>query len=309
MTDNNKLPGGLWPVMLTPFLDNNRIDVEGLKHLTNFYIEAGANGLFSNCQSSEMFQLTDEERLLVIRTVVETSGGRAPVVASGTFSSSMEECADFVKKVYDTGVTAVIVLSNQLADIDEEDDILKKRTESLLKMTGDIPLGIYECPYPYKRLLSPGMMKWLGKTGRFFYHKDTSCDPKAINSKLKAVENTCFSFYNADTPTALISLLNGGSGISPIGANLYPELYVSLIKKVNDNESREKLDWLSSQLTVMGTVVDLCYPYSANYFLQQKGLPITSVCRVSYDKMKPDDRLKIEALTEVYKRTIMHLNA
>ena len=37
----SKLPGGLWPVMLTPFLENNEIDYPGLKKLTDFYINTG----------------------------------------------------------------------------------------------------------------------------------------------------------------------------------------------------------------------------------------------------------------------------
>ena len=66
----NSLPGGLWPVMLTPFLQNNEVDYDVLKRLTEFYIKSGANGLFANCLSSEMFQLTEAERLKVIATVV-----------------------------------------------------------------------------------------------------------------------------------------------------------------------------------------------------------------------------------------------
>lgn len=306
----DKLPGGLWPVMLTAFNENNQVDVNGVARLTEFYIESGSNGLFSNCQSSEMFQLTNDERLLVIRTVMKAAGNRVPVVATGTFSASMQTSADFIKRVYDTGVAAVIVLSNQLADTGEDEGVLMKKTEELLGLTGNIPLGLYECPYPYKRLLSPKMMKWMGETGRFFYHKDTSCDPEAIKLKVKAVENTPFAFYNADTPTALMSLQNGAVGISPIGANLYPELYSSLIDMYNgqQKQNEEKLNWLSARLTVMGTVADLCYPYSAKVFLQERGFEISSICRVSHEKMKPDGYLKIKALAEMYRETKKLLN-
>lgn len=305
--NTDKLPGGLWPVMLTPFLENNKVDEEGLKALTQFYIQHGAKGLFSNCLSSEMFQLTDEERLLVIRTVVKSSEDKVPVVAAGTFSQSIEKNVEFIKQVFETGVAAVIVVTNQIADIDECDDVFKKRIEVLLKLTGNIPLGMYECPDPYKRLLSPGLMQWLSETGRFFYHKDTSCDPAAIKTKLKAVHNTLFSLYNADTPTALISLKEGAAGISPIGANFYPELYASLINKFNDHGNEDELNWLSSQLTLMDAVADQCYPFSAKLFLQQRGLSITNNCRIPCDKMKPDGRLKLQALMGIFKRTVTNI--
>lgn len=301
--NTDKLPGGLWPVMLTPFLENNEVDEEGLKALTQFYIEAGAKGLFSNCLSSEMFQLTDEERLLVIRTVVRTAQGKVPVIAAATFNPSIEKCADFIKRVFDTGVVAVIIITNQILDVDECDDAFKKRIEYLMKLTGNIPLGTYECPDPYKRLLSPDLMQWLSETNRFFYHKDTSCDPSAIKSKLKSIEHTLFSLYNADTPTALMSLKEGAAGISPIGANFYPELYASMIRKFKEEDNDEELNWLSSQLTLMDAVADQCYPFSAKLFLQRRGLPITTVCRIHYNKMKPDGRLKLQSLMEIFKKT------
>ena len=305
----NKLPGGLWSVMLTPFLENKDIDTAGLERLTEFYIESGANGLFANCASSEMYSLTDAERLLIIKTTLKAAQGKVPVVASGTFSNSVDKCADFIRQVHDTGAAAVVLITSQLVSKDESDDILKKRTGQLLKLTGNIPLGIYECPSPYKRLLSPELMKWLGESGRFFYHKDTSCDPAAIISKIKAVANTPFSFFNADTPTALVSLKNGGSGLSPIGANFYPELYAELIKGVNERKNEKELNRLGTRLTVMDSVVGLLYPLSAKMFLQQKGLPIRFVCRVPHRKVQADDHLRFNALMEMYKETLEQLRS
>ena len=74
----------VYPVMLTPFQKNNEIDFETLKQLVEFYISTGSTGLFANCLSSEMFQLTDEERIQVTKTVVEQVDGRQKVVATGT---------------------------------------------------------------------------------------------------------------------------------------------------------------------------------------------------------------------------------
>ena len=61
---------GVWPVMLTPFDENRQIDWESLKKLIDWYIAAGVHGLFANCQSSEMFFLSDDESLRLTRFVV-----------------------------------------------------------------------------------------------------------------------------------------------------------------------------------------------------------------------------------------------
>lgn len=297
------LPGGLWPVMLTPFLDNNQVDTDGLQVLTDFYISAGARGLFTNCLSSEMFQLTDEERLHIIRSVVKATGSRVPVVASGTFSSDMVRCSEFIKQVYDAGAEAVIIITNQLAEMNEDEDIVKTHIELLLTLTGEIPLGLYECPAPYKRLLSPELMQWLGKTNRFFYHKDTSCDLESIKAKLAATRGTLLSLYNANTATALASIENGAAGISPIGANFYPELYAFLIREYEAYGNTENLAPLNAQLDIMDAIADQHYPFSAKLFLQQRGLPISTACRIPSGKMASEDQIKLRALMKIFKQT------
>jgi 4-hydroxy-tetrahydrodipicolinate synthase len=94
-----KLKKGFIPVMLTPFKTNGDIDYDILTQLTEMYLEAGSAGLFANCLSSEMFELSDEERLKVIKQVIKVANGSVPVVATGTFGGPLSKQADFIKKV------------------------------------------------------------------------------------------------------------------------------------------------------------------------------------------------------------------
>ena len=64
------LPKGFIPVMLTPFLESGEIDYEGLKLLTELYMRAGSAGLFANCLSSEMYELTEDERLAITKPLL-----------------------------------------------------------------------------------------------------------------------------------------------------------------------------------------------------------------------------------------------
>ena len=52
-----EFPKGVYPVMLTPFTEDNKVDYESLGRLIEWYIDAGVAGLFAVCQSSEMFFL------------------------------------------------------------------------------------------------------------------------------------------------------------------------------------------------------------------------------------------------------------
>ncbi len=294
-----KLPTGLWPVMITPFKNNNNIDFDNVRRVTDVYLDSGASGMFANCLSSEMLQLTRDERLQLTKTVVDHCKGKVPVVATGSFYSNAIDNADFIKEIYDIGVDAVILISSMLVEPEESDDVLKRNIEEILEKTGDIPLGVYECPVPYKRIISSNMIKWLADTDRFLYFKDTTCNGGAIKNKLKNIEGSNFHLYNADTPTALESLRDGGKGISPISGNFYPELYGHFLKlfAAGDNEA---LEILNTKLTVMDKVTDDFYPWSAKLFLEKRGLDICTNTRIPMRKMAVKDKIILDALLKMF---------
>ena len=74
---------GVWPVVLTPFRPDGKIDFPAYRKLLEYYIAEGVAGLFAVCLSSELYQLTPSERLELAREAVAVSSGRVPVVACG----------------------------------------------------------------------------------------------------------------------------------------------------------------------------------------------------------------------------------
>ena len=171
---NLKYPGGVWPVMLTPFTRAGEVDTEGLTALVDWYIHMGAKGLFAACQSSEIYYLTLEERRLITRTTVKAARGRVPVIASGHTSDTVSGSVRELSAMAEEGADAVIVISNHFCRSGEGDEIWLENCEKVLsQLDPAIDMGIYECPHPYKRLLSPQVLKYLADTGRFYFMKDT----------------------------------------------------------------------------------------------------------------------------------------
>ncbi len=58
-------------------------------------------------------QLSNDERLQLAKRVHDKAAGRAVIVASGTFEGTIQEKAEFVKKMGEI-VEAVVVLVNQM---------------------------------------------------------------------------------------------------------------------------------------------------------------------------------------------------
>ncbi|KAB7726696.1 dihydrodipicolinate synthase family protein [Rudanella paleaurantiibacter] len=296
------LPRGFIPVMLTPFRESGAIDTPGLAHLTDFYLESGAAGLFANCLSSEMYELTDSERLSVTRQVVSQVAGRVPVVATGTLGGSMEQQTDFVRRIYDTGVQAVIVITSQLVMPDESDAVFLDRMHQLMDLTGAIPLGLYECPVPYKRLINSTILADLLSTGRLIYHKDTSLDADEVARRLRVAEGYEFGLYDAYMVNAVSSLRAGAAGLSCIQGNHFPELIVWLCRHYDDPSRWEQAARVQQFLTDCMALVHTAYPIIAKYSLQKRGLPISLHTRRTVDPFTPSVRNDMDALLSKVER-------
>lgn len=262
------------PVMLTPYNADLSIDFDALSRLIDFYRESGAKGFFANCLSSEMYDLDDEERIALVRHVVKRVGGQLPVVATGSFGNSIESRADYTKRMFDTGVEAVILITGHFAEKAEPDGVLIDNLDKYLALTGNIPLGTYECPSPYKRILSPDVLRHLLATNRLIYHKDTCLDLEQIRVKLDIARGSRLEFYDAHTPNALHSMQMGAKGMSCIAGNFYPEIFAWMCRHVDEKERQEDLLWLQSELTRMDKVISQGYSLSAKHFLNLRGVPM-----------------------------------
>lgn len=287
-----RIPNGFIPVMLTPFTPEMAVDVPGLRLLTEFYLEQGAVGLFANCLSSEMYELNSAERLLVIDTVVKQVADRVPVVATGTLGGSIKEMADFSKQVYALGVDAVIILNNQFVSAEESDTEFLARVHAWLDLTPGIPFGIYECPVPYKRLISLPVLENLLLTGRLCYHKDTSLSLTDVHAKINAGKGHVFGVYDAYIEHAIASLQAGSMGLSCIQGNYFPDLIVELCRTPEQGHHIQK--FMCKHIQQMHDV----YPISAKYVLAKMGFPIGLETRRLVGELTPEIRLSLDKLIE-----------
>ena len=106
MTD--KQLRGIVPILITPFDPEGRIDTDSLKSLIDFNIDAGVHGL-GVAIGSEVFKLSEAERELVTRTVVDHVNGRVPVVIN-TGASGTALAAQYSRAAEAAGADALMII-------------------------------------------------------------------------------------------------------------------------------------------------------------------------------------------------------
>lgn len=276
----------IFTTMITPYKADGSVDYEMAHNYVDWYFENGLTGIFAICQSSEIFYLSLEERIALNRCVYERakelerkSGRSFTVVSSGHVSDSIEDQAMELNAVWESGTDALILITNRLDPNQEGDEVFIANAEKLLKMLPeDVKLGFYECPYPYKRLVTPKILDWCMSTGKFCYMKDTCCDAAVIAERVKQLEGSGFKLLNANCQTLLETMRSGADGYCGIMCNFHPKLYAWLGE--NYEKEPEKADLIQSMIGTFGaTESSIPYPLTAKYHMNLCGLPTENLAR------------------------------
>ena len=101
--------GGIFPVVPTTFQENGALDLASQRRAVDFMIDAGVDGLAILANFSEQFSLSDEEREIITRTVLEHVAGRVPVIVTTTHYAS-QICAARSRRAQEMGAAMVMVM-------------------------------------------------------------------------------------------------------------------------------------------------------------------------------------------------------
>ncbi len=301
------IANGVWPTMITPYTEDNKVDYDAVLKIIEWYDKQGVTGIFAVCQSSEMFFLTKEERLELAKFVVDNTPKHIGVIASGHVAESKEDQIEEAKAIIDTGISSYVFISNQFAKPEESDDVVRANIEYLIDRIPGDSFGIYECPYPYKRLVTPENLKWCADTGRFTFLKDTCCDVTQLQAKVDAVKGTDLKIFNANSATILESLKMGCAGFSGVMANFHCDLYAWLC--ANYEKEPEKAQLVQDFVGAASVIECQCYPVNAKYHMNLEGVKmgISSRSR-NMAELTSSRKMEVEELyrlTKFFRQTVL----
>jgi 4-hydroxy-tetrahydrodipicolinate synthase len=274
---------GIIPVMITPFTEDGALDNPGMERLIEWYLDQGVDALFAVCQSSEMLFLSLDERRALSQFVVQHVAGRVPVVSSGHISDDIDDQVAELTAAAGTGADAVVLVTNHLDPKNQGEATFRATLDTLLRrLPGDVPLGLYECPAPFRRLLSDDELKLCIDTGRFTLLKDVSCDLAVVQRRMKIAEGSPLAIINANAAIARDAMWCGAHGFTGISNNFHPDLYKWIGTK--GQKHRALADRLNVFLTLAAMSEAFGYPAIAKMYHQRLGTFASIRCRViDYD--------------------------
>ena len=292
---SNREKAGLWPVMLTPFTQEGDVDYASLERLIDWYESSGVDGLFADCQSSEIFFLSLRERVRIAQFV--KSHAHVPVLASGHVSNAFPDQLEELRAIASTGVDALILITNRLVHPGRQQESIMPRVRAVMEAIPEIPLGFYECPYPFKRLITLDELKECADSARFAFMKDTCCDLSLIEKRIQVLKGSTLKLYNANTTTCLDSILRGAAGFSGVMLNFHPALYRLMVDSIAEHP--EKAAMIQSFLTLFSEIERQYYPVNAKFHLKE----IVKIFSSDYARVLP-----AEGVTETFRTEVRHMD-
>jgi 4-hydroxy-tetrahydrodipicolinate synthase len=243
---------GTGVALVTPFKKDFSIDTEALKRIVNYCIDGMVDYLVVLGTTGESVTLNKAEKMLVMDTIVEANAGRLPLVL-GIGGNSTYRVAHEIEAFQSDDFDAILSVSPYYNKPTQEGiyQHFKAISEVATK-----PIILYNVPgRTGSNMLPSTVLRLASDFENIVGIKDASGDMKQVKEIINGSSEN-FHVISGDDPTALDTVMAGGSGvISVIGQGL-PTEFSKMIRLGLEGKEQEALELHESMLKGMDLIFE-----------------------------------------------------
>ena len=277
------------------FDPNGALDPERNAEFARGLVAAGVRHLFALGSLGEFPSIEEEERTVLLRTLVEAVPGPVEVWA-GCGAPSTARAVRFAEAADRAGASVLVAVPPYYLRPTEGSIVRYYRA---LRAASDRPLLAYNIPSLVGYALRPELVHRLAREGSIVGIKDTS---GALPSVLSFLANapSGFSVLPGDDALASESMAHGAVGAIMGSGNVLPRLAVELVRaaKVPAPEEVRRLQGLIDRLVL----VSRSGPFpSTDKFLAEHLRGVRVGYRHPYGPLEPEERAAVLAALEPHR--------
>lgn len=285
---------GIIPPLVTPLLDDDVLNVEGLNRLIEHLIAGGVHALFVLGTTGEAQSLSYKLRVEMIKNTCRITKGRLPVLVCIS-DTSIVESVNLARIAADNGADAVVSAPPYYfaAGQPELIEFYENLTPQL-----PLPLFLYNMPTHTKVNFAPATIQRIAEDPRVIGFKDSSANAVYFQSVMYAMkERQDFSMLVGPEEIMAESVLLGAHGGVNGGANMFPELYVELYNAAK-NTNLEELKRLQEKIMQISATIYTVGQHGSSYLKGLKcALNLLGICSdyvaAPFHKFEQREREKI----------------
>lgn len=216
---------GIIPPLVTPLIDNETLDIEGLEKLIEHVVAGGVHGIFILGTTGESQSISFHLRYQMVVETARILKNRLPLLV-GISDTSVADSVSLAKTAADAGADAVVSAPPYYYASAQPE--LVYFYENLIPEL-PLPIFLYNMPVHTKVSFAPSSIRQIAENPKVIGFKDSSANGTYFQSVMYEMRNhPDFSIFVGPEEMMAESVLMGASGGVNGGANMFPELYVSL---------------------------------------------------------------------------------
>jgi 4-hydroxy-tetrahydrodipicolinate synthase len=205
--------------IVTPMLEDGRLDIARFKSLIDWHVNEGTDGIVVVGTSGESPTVEFDEHKELIHVAVAHAGGRIPVVA-GTGANSTAEAIELTESAKRAGAAACLSVVPYYNRPTQEG--LYRHFRAIAEAV-DIPNILYNVPGRTVADMTNETVLRLAQIPNIVGLKDATANIERGSDLIKHAPKG-FAVYSGDDATCLALMLLGGQGVISVTANVAPRL-------------------------------------------------------------------------------------
>ncbi len=228
MADNNITTNltGTGVALVTPFLPNGDVDVDGLKKVVNLQVDKGIDYLVVLGTTGESVTLSSEEKQVVIDTVIEENEGRLPLVI-GIGGNNTRAVVEEIEERDLSKFTAILSVSPAYNKPTQEGIY---QHFSAIARVAPIPVILYNVPGRTASNMEPETVIRLANDFQNIVGIKEAAGDLDQAQRLIAGAPEGFLVISGDDMIALPMTIAGGVGVISVIAQGFPEDFSKMIR-------------------------------------------------------------------------------
>ena len=220
--------------LVTPLSEDGEVDYDALKHLIDWHINQGTDGIVSVGTTGESATLNIKEHVDVIEFTVKHANNKLPVIA-GTGANSTDEAIELSEEARLKGADYALLVTPYYNKPNQKGLIAHYEK---IADSSQIKQILYNVPIRTACDLLPESVEILSEHSNIVGIKEAIDDEHRIEELIN-ISNSCssnFSIFSGDDPTFMNSLNIGAHGVISVAANVIPKSISKICQHIRENE-------------------------------------------------------------------------
>lgn len=288
-------PKGVIPAIVTPFKDDETLNLEALRQVTRFILEARVHGIFAVGSQGEFWTLSKEEKRKVLETVIDEVGSRVPVYA-GTGAESTWETLELTRMAKDIGCDAASIITPYYVAPKASELFNHYKT---IASKVDMPIVLYNNPDRTGVNIAPEVIeKLVDECSNVVGIKDSSGN-LTLTTEYIEKGGERFSVLAGRDTLILATLMSGGKGCIAATANVVPKIVVRIYESFMAGDMKAALEAQRKLNPLRRAFALSTFPVVIKEAMNMIGMP-AGPCRGPVGPMDADAKEKLRAILKGY---------